>query len=96
MKIDAYGRQIPDYYNRKLYRRGNESRVEFHLESKDFSMPLVELEHIDNIDMNVYIDTDGWLYLIDNNRRCVYTCADKSVVNEVIKFYKKWRCENDN
>ena len=96
MKIDAYGHQIPDYYNRRLYKSRNASRVEFHLESKAISMPLVELEHIDNIDMTVYVDVDGWLYLIDNSRRCVYTCAEKSVMNEAVKAYKKWWCENDN
>ena len=96
MKIDVYGMPMPKYYNRKLYRRGNASRVEFHLESKVISMPLVELEHIDNIDMTLYVDVDGWLYLIDNSRTCVYTCADKSIMNEIIKSYKKWWCENDN
>lgn len=96
MKIDAYGRQIPDYYNRRLYKRGNASRVEFHLESKVISIPLVELEYIDKIDMTVYVDADGWLYLIDNSRTCVYACADKSGMNEAVKAYKKWWGENDN
>lgn len=59
-------------------------------------MPLVEIDHIDDIDMTVYVDDDGWLYLIDNRRTCVYTCADKNDMNIAIKAYKKWMCENDN
>lgn len=90
MKKDAYGKSIPDYYNKRLYRSGNASRVQFHIDSKAISMPLVELEYIDKIDMTVYVDMDGWLYLIDNTRTCVYTCADKSGMNEVVKAYKKW------
>lgn len=96
MKTDAYGTPIPDYYNKKLYKSGNPIRVDFHLEPRAISMPLVELEHIDNIDMTVYIDEDGWLYLIDNTRTCVYTCTDKAGMNEVVKSYKKWWGDNDN
>ena len=96
MKKDAYGTPIPDYYNKKLYRSGNASIVNFHLEPRSISMPLVELEHIDNIDMTVYVDEDGWLYLIDNTRTCVYTCTDKQGMNEIVKSYKKWWCDNDN
>lgn len=81
MKIDAYGNAI---------------RVDFHLEPRAISIPLVELEHIDKIDMTVYVDEDGWLYLIDNTRTCVYTCTDKSGMNEFVKSYKKWWGENDN
>lgn len=91
MKTNAYGKPIPDYYNRKLYRRGNATRVEFHYESKAISMPLVEIDHIDKIDMTVYVDADGWLYLIDNNGTCVYTCARKSTMNEVVKAYMTFR-----
>ena len=50
-------------------------------------MPLVELEHHDTIDMTVYVDEYGWLYLLDNNRTCVYTCASKSDINEIVKSY---------
>lgn len=96
MKKDAYGTPMPDYYNKRLYRSGNTSRVQFHLDSKAISMPLVELEYFPTLDMTMYVDEDGWLYLIDNNRTCVYTCADKSGMNEVVKAYKKWSCENDN
>ena len=50
MKKDAYGTPVPDYYNKKLYRSGNPIRVEFHLEPRSISMPLVddiELQRID-------------------------------------------------
>ena len=90
MKKDVYGTPTPSYYNKKLYRSGNASGVQFHIDSKAISMPLVELEHVDKIDMTVYVDEDGYLYLIDSNSTCVYTCTDKSGMNEVVKAYKKW------
>lgn len=87
MKKDNYGMPMPKYYNRKLYRRGNATRVAFHCESKAISMPLVELDYIERLEMTVYVDADGWLYLIDNNGTCVYTCTRKSTMNEVVKAY---------
>ena len=55
-----------------------------------------EINHIDHIDMTVYVDAEGWLYLIDNTRTCVYTCTNKEEMNEVIKSYKKWWGDNEN
>ena len=96
MKKDVYGYPIPDYYNKKLYKSGNPIRVNFHLQSKAISMLLVELVYFTKIGMTMYVDEDGWLYLIDNSRTCVYTCADKSGMNEVVKAYIKWGCDYDN
>ena len=96
MKKDAYRKPIPDYYNKQLYKSGNASRVDFHLDSKAISMPLVELVYFTKLGMTMYVDEEGLLYLIDNSRTCVYTCADKSGMNEVVRAYKKWWCGNDN
>ena len=87
MKRDVYGTPLPSYYNRKLFKSGNASRVQFHLDSKAISLPLVELEYFAEVDMTMYVDEDGWLYLIDNSRTCVYTCADKSGMNEVARAF---------
>ena len=87
MKKDAYGKPIPDYYNKRLYRSGNASRVQFYIDSKAISMLLVELEYFAETDMTMYVDEDGWLYLVDNSRTCVYTCADKSGMNEVARAF---------
>ena len=87
MKRDSYGTPIPTHYNRRLYKSGNASRVQFHLDSKSISMQLVELEYFGETDMTMYVDEDGWLYLIDNSRTCVYSCADKAGMNEVARAF---------